>query len=276
MANSVNTNVGALVALSSLRSVNTQLDTTSKRVQTGFRVADAADDAAVFAVAQGIRGNIKAYASVQSSLAAGEGLGQVTAAALTGISNLIGDIKAKFANLADGSLTSDQRTVYQNDVNQLITQIQNYVSQATYNGKNLLNGSDDTSVTFVADVSGTTLTLQTTSSLSVATATFSSQFTATYLTASNYGSAMAELGTLETLVNSISAQIAAQSRSITLQKGFVDDLVDATKTGLGALVDADVASESATLQSLQVRQQLAIQSLSIANQQPNQLLSLFR
>src|SRR3546814_86340 len=107
MANSVNTNVGALVALSSLRVTNSDLDKTSKRVQTGFRVADASDDAAVFAVAQGIRGNIKAYASVQSSLAAGEGLGQVTAAALTGVSNLIGDVKAKFANLADGSLTSE-------------------------------------------------------------------------------------------------------------------------------------------------------------------------
>ena len=56
----------------------------------------------------------------------------------------------------------------------------------------------------------------------------------------------------------------------------MDDLVDATKKGLGALVDADVASESATLQSLQVRQQLNIQALSIANQQPNTLLSLFR
>src|SRR3546814_15196481 len=83
----------------------------------------------------------RSYASVQSSLSAGEGLGQVTAAALTGISNLIGDVKAKFANLADGSLTTDQRTVYQNDVNQLIGQITNYVNQATYNGKNLLSAS---------------------------------------------------------------------------------------------------------------------------------------
>jgi flagellin len=274
MANSVNTNVGALVALSSLRSTNASLDVTSKRVQTGFRVADASDDAAVFAVAQGIRGNIKAYASVQSSLAAGEGLGQVTAAALTGISNLIGDIKAKFANLADGSLTSDQRVVYQNDVNQLVSQIQNYIGQASYNGKNLLTA--DTSVTFVADVTGTTLTLQTSSSLSAAAASFSSTFTGGYTAASNYSSAIGDLGTLELLVNSISAQVAAQSRSISLQKGFVDDLVDATKKGLGALVDADVAAESATLQSLQVRQQLNIQALSIANQQPNTLLSLFR
>ena len=276
MANSVNTNVGALVALSSLRTLNSQLDQTSKKVQTGFRVADASDDAAVFAVAQGIRGNIKAYASVQSSLAAGEGLGQVTAAALSGISNLVGDIKAKFANLADGSLTTAQRTVYENEVDQLISQVSNYVSQATYNGKNLLNAVDGTSVSFVADVTGTTLSLQTSTGLASAVDQFSSVFTAGFTGAANYGSAISDLETLELLVNSLSAQVAAQSRSISLQKGFVNDLVDATKKGLGALVDADVAAESATLQSLQVRQQLNIQALSIANQQPNTLLSLFR
>jgi flagellin len=276
MANSVNTNVGALVALSSLRGINSQLDQTSKRVQTGFRVADASDDAAVFAVAQGIRGNIKAYASVQSSLAAGEGLGQVTAAALTGISNLLGDLKAKFANLADGSLTTEQRTVYANDAKQLVAQINNYVNQATYNGKNLLNTDDGTLVTFVADVAGTTLTLSTGSGLSSSSTTDLASIITAYSSAGLYNSAIANLAVYEAQVNSMSAEIAAQSRSISLQKGFVDDLVDATKKGLGALVDADVASESATLQSLQVRQQLNIQALSIANQQPNTLLSLFR
>ena len=277
MPNSVNTNVGALVALSSLRGINSELDKTSKRVQTGFKVADASDDAAVFAVAQGIRGNIKAYASVQSSLAAGEGLGQVTAAALTGISNLFGDLKAKFANLADGSLTSEQRTVYSNDAKQLVSQISNYISQATYNGKNLLNGgTGGTLVTFVADVSGTTLTLSTGTSLSSSTTAILTSAIGAYTSAGLYASAIANISVFEGIVNSMSAEIAAQSRSISLQKGFVDDLVDATKKGLGALVDADVASESATLQSLQVRQQLNIQALSIANQQPNTLLSLFR
>lgn len=277
MANSVNTNVGALVALSSLRGLNKQLDATSKRVQTGFRVADASDDAAVFAVAQGIRGNIKAYASVQSSLAAGEGLGQVTSAALTGISNLIGDIKAKYANLADGSLTTAQRDVYEADVGQLLSQITNYINQATYNGKNLLNpGTGGTAVTFVADVTGTTLTLSTGNALSSLATSLSAEFTSIFTSAAAYSNAISSLTVFETQVNSISAQVAAQTRSISLQKGFVDDLVDATKKGLGALVDADVAAESATLQSLQVRQQLNIQALSIANQAPNTLLSLFR
>ncbi len=277
MANSVNTNVGALVALASLRSTNNELDKTSKRIQTGFRVADASDDAAVFAVAQGIRGNVKAYASVQSSLAAGEGLGQVTAAALTGISNLVGDLKAKLANLADGSLTSDQRATYQSDATQIVNQITNFINQASYNGKNLLNTA--TSVSFVADVSGTTLTLQTGSALGGANGTNLTQVQTDidgFTDASQYSTALASLNVFESQVNSISASVAAQSRSLGLQKGFVNDLVDATKKGLGALVDADVAAESAALQSLQVRQQLGVQALSIANQQPNTLLSLFR
>ncbi len=277
MANSVNTNVGALVALASLRSTNNELDKTSKRIQTGFRVADASDDAAVFAVAQGIRGNVKAYASVQSSLAAGEGLGQVSAAALTGISNLVGDLKAKLANLADGSLTSDQRATYQADATQIVNQITNFINQASYNGKNLLNTA--TSVSFVADVSGTTLTLQTGSALGGANGTNLTQVQTDidgFTDASQYSTALASLNTFESQVNSISASVAAQSRSLGLQKGFVNDLVDATKKGLGALVDADVAAESAALQSLHVRQQLGVQALSIANQQPNTLLSLFR
>ena len=53
-------------------------------------------------------------------------------------------------------------------------------------------------------------------------------------------------------------------------------IVDATTTGLGAIVDADIGKASAAVQAQQVRQQLGIQSLSIANQQPSVLLGLFR
>jgi len=69
---------------------------------------------------------------------------------------------------------------------------------------------------------------------------------------------------------------AADTRSMTLQSNFVNSVVDATTTGLGAIVDADIGKASASVQALQVRQQLGIQSLSIANQQPSVLLGLFR
>lgn len=277
MANSVNTNVGALIALSSLRNVNREVDAVSKKVQTGFRVADAQDDAAVFAVAQGIRGDIKAKASVQSSLAGGEGLAQVTSAALKGISDVIGDVRAKLALLGSGSISDDQRQIYQDDVTQLIETMTSYTQQANFNGKNLLsntlNGAD---ASFVSDTSGSSLTL-TFTDIEAEIQTFAGSATVGSADpAADFATANDALTALETAVNQAMATVAAEGRALTLQKNFTDDLVDAAKKGLGALVDADVAAESANLQALQVRQQLNIQALSIANQQPNTLLSLFR
>lgn len=275
MANSVNTNVGALIALSSLRTVNKEVDITSKRVQTGYRVADAQDDAAVFAVAQGIRGDIKAKASVQSSLAGGEGLAQVTNAALKGISDVIGDIRAKLALLGSGSISDDQRAIYNADVTQLVATMTSYTTQANFNGKNLIatTGAD---ASFVADTAGATLSL-TAADIETEITTFGAAAEITNADpATEFGTANTALTALETAVNNAMASVAAEGRALTLQKSFTDDLVDAAKKGLGALVDADVAAESANLQSLQVRQQLNIQALSIANQQPNTLLSLFR
>lgn len=287
MTNSVNTNAGALVALSSLRGHGKALDVASKKIQTGFRVADASDDAAVFAVAQGVRANVKAYASVQSSLSAGIGLGEVTLSAVDGIYKLVGDIKAKIASLADGSLTTAQQDVYRNDTEQLISQINNYVSQASYNGKNLLTGDARAApLSFVGDVSGTTLSYSTAHQLNWDSDQFlgpnvlfpdaTDVFENINETPPDTATATIGLRSFESRLIEMASTVAAQKRSMELQKGFVDNLVDAMKSGLGALVDADIAAESANLQARQVAQQLGIQALSIANQQPNQLLPLLR
>ncbi|MBL8830802.1 MAG: hypothetical protein JNL71_00295, partial [Rhodospirillales bacterium] len=134
MSNSINTNVGAMVALASVRATQSALNSAAKQVQTGYRIADAADDASTFSVAQGIRGNLQAHQAVQGSLANGVGLGSVTQAALTGLSNLIGNMQAKLTQLADGSLNFNQQIIYFNDFYQITTQMQNFIDQANYNG----------------------------------------------------------------------------------------------------------------------------------------------
>ncbi|WP_209598371.1 flagellin [Ruegeria sp. HKCCSP351] len=91
--------------------------------------------------------------------------------------------------------------------------------------------------------------------------------------------ATAALAAVESLIDtSIDASAAfgsAQGR-IETQKEFISNLSDSFKSGIGALVDADMEETSARLQALQVQQQLATQSLSIANQAPQSILSLFR
>lgn len=287
MPNSVNTNTGALVALSTLRQSTASIDFTAKRVQTGYRVSDASDDAAIFAAAQGVRGNIKAYASVQSSLSSGIGLGQVTMAAIGGIYELVGDMRAKIISLADQSLTTAQQDVYRGDIEQLIVQVNNYISQANYNGKNLLTGdARATPLSFVADVSGTTLSYSSPHQLdwdsdqmlgpNVIFPDPGDVYENINESPPDTATALTGLRGFEGRLLEMSTNVTAQLRSMELQRDFVDGLVDAMKVGLGAQVDADIADESATLQSKQVGQQLAVQSLAIANQQPNVLLPLLR
>jgi flagellin len=272
MSNSVNTNIGAMVALASLRTTTSALNSASKQVQTGYRVSDASDDASTFSVAQGIRGNLQAYQAVQSSLANGAGLGSVTQAALTSISNLVGNMQAKITQLADGGINSSQRTIYQNDFNAMTSQVANFIAQANYNGANLLS-SGSAVKTFLSDTSGAALTMTSQSSVNAAFVSFNGS---SVTSASAATLALASLNTFSQAVATSLGANAAETRTMNLQSGFVNAIVDATTTGLGAIVDADIGKASASVQALQVRQQLGIQALSIANQQPSVLLSLFR
>jgi flagellin len=269
---SINTNTGALSALASLRSINAQLNVANKQLQTGYRVADAYDDASTFSVAQGLRGDLQAYTAVQGSLANGLGVGSVAQAALTSISDTIGNLQAKLTQLADGSITASQRTIYTADYNSLTSQISNFISQANYNSTNLVSAGS-TSKTFLASISGTTLSLSSQSSVSAAFTTFTGS--ASVATASDATAAITTLSTFQTAVSTSLAQTAGESRGLTVQSNFVNAISDAVQTGIGALVDADIGKAAALSSALRVRQQLAIQSLSIANLQPSQLVALF-
>jgi flagellin len=272
ISNSVNTNVGAMLALSSLRTTQSFLDVASKQVQTGYRVADASDDASTFSVAQGIRGNLQAFQAVQGSLANGVGLGTVTQAALTNVSDLVGNLQAKITQLADGSIGNSQRTIYAADFSAMTNQISNFIAQANYNGVNLLSNNSG-SKTFLSDTTASTLTVNTQSAVFTAFTTFT---TSSVSSASASTLALTSLTTFNASVSTSLGQNASDTRSLQLQSNFVNSVVDATITGLGAVVDADIGKAAAQVQALQVRRQLGIQSLSIANQQPAVLLGLFQ
>ena len=272
MSLSVNTNIGAMRALSSLRATGDALAINSKQLQTGYRVADAMDDASTFSVAQGIRANLQAFSAVQGSLASGMGVGSVTQSALTNISNVIGNLQAKVTQLADGSISDGQRTIYAADFAAMTNQVSNFMSMASYNGVNLIS-TGSIARSFVADTAGATLTMATQSSVAAAFTAFaaSSVSSATSSTA-----ALTSLTTFQTAVGTAIGGNATDTRSLQLQSGFVDAIADAMSTGLGQLVDADIGKAAAGVQTQQVRQQLAVQQLSVANQQPAILLALVR
>jgi flagellin len=272
----IHTNPGALVAQQTLRSVTTSLDKVSKQIQTGYKVADAKDDASTFAVAQGLRGNIASLGAVQQSLSGAVGLAEVGLAGATAVSNLFADIKSKLTQLADTSITSTQRTTYTTDLKDLSTQAKDLIKQAKFNGTNLLNNT--TAVNFIADVVGTQIAVtgvDVFTSASNFNASLGASVTAT-LARTLLNSSSATLDTFVTATNNALSGIAGDLRAIESQNNFSKAISDATEKGLGALVDADLAKASSKLQALQAQQQLSTQAITIANQAPSVLLALFR
>ena len=270
--NSVNTNVQAQIALQFLNQTTRDLDQAQNRVSTGLRVSSAIDDASSFAIAQGIRGDLKAYSAVTQGIANGKGVATIALAAANSISDLLGDIQAKIVQGMNAANTTAQQSILNADFQSLTTQINTFISNAVFNGRNLLSFSSS-SVNVIANIDGTTLTLRSQSAFSVSSMALGAQALTTTVAAYQ---ALSSLALAEAAINLVLGQIGADTRTLSFQDQFVSQLSDATNVGLGSIVDADMAKESARLQALQVKQQLGVQTLNIANQRPNILQQLFK
>ena len=273
MMNSVNTNISAIIGLQALTRINKELAIVQKRVSTGYRVADNRDDGAAFAVAQGLRADIKAYGAVTEQLSKGKGILNVASEAAKKVSETMGDVKKVLVKLSDEGLSDDERTQYEEDYGALREEINRFISQASFNGVNLL--TRNSAVNMVSGIDGA-------SSISARGYDLEDDV---YDALTDIGDAAAAQAMLSNngifstalrAVNTSLTRLGADSRSLDNQIDFINILSDANSTSLGAIVDADLAKESAALQSLQIKQQLAVQILGIANQSPSFLLSLFR
>ncbi|MDO9706971.1 flagellin [Paracraurococcus lichenis] len=275
--NSVNTNNGAMVALQSLNRTSDELAATQKRISTGYRVADARDDGAAFAVAERVRGEIAATQSANEQLGGMKGLLDVTQASLGNVSDTLKKMKELVVKLADDSITTEQRTQYQTQVKELTNNVKAFIEDASYNGKNILDESVSTLAnTVVRNGAGVTYTF---SGYSALTNIFDGISTANTWDQASASAALTATGALSTAISNTLTQLnnfGSYSKYVDSQITYNKAKMDAQESGLGALVDADLAKESARLQSLQIRQQLGTQALGIANQAPQTLLSLFR
>ena len=269
MAMSINTNVGAMVALQNLNRSNDQLEKTQLHITTGLKINGPKDDASTYAIAQRMRGDIAGMQAVKTALAAGESTVNVAITAGKAISDMLTEMKAKTVQANQAGLDSDSLNALHDDFTALRDQVETIVGTAEFNGKNLITigGSN---LTVLSTVDGSTITV-----------------TAQPLDSTNMGISASELTTgasaaleaIDTAINTVTTSLAALGASgkrIEVQAEFTVQLVDILKEGVGNLVDADLAEESASLQALQIKQQLGVQALSIANSGPQSILSLFR
>jgi flagellin len=404
--NSVNTNVGAMIALQSLNSTNSDLFTVQSRVNTGRKINNAKDNAAIWAIAQNQRGEVASYSAVKESLQRGQSAIDVGLSAGESVSDLLNKMKQLALSASDKNLDSSSRKAMETEYNSLAKQIGGTVANAEFNGVNMLNGSTisykalaNSKGTASIDVNGENLSLRTTAARAAAavtstvditngltlaantnltftvdadgaganvatTITFASgttwtadqiverinetlkaatgtsaqnakvsaelvagsaagskvlKFNSTYtgtassivvtagagvtsaVTSATAGAAAVGGGgvleiqnnvtfdsntnfallieQLDTSIQNVSSSVGRLGSGSKAMEGtlsFVSKLSDTLESGIGNLVDADLAKESARLQALQTKQQLGVQALSIANQSTGILLALFR
>ncbi|NQV61670.1 MAG: flagellin [Alphaproteobacteria bacterium] len=270
MVLSVNTNIGAMIALQHLNMTNTAMEKTQLAITTGLRVNGPKDDASTYAIAQNMRGDIVGLGAVKTALANGEAALNTAITAGKSISDLLTEMKAKVVQANQAGLDGASRTALHNDFVSLRDQISTIVATAAFNGINLVEQSAaGTSV--LSTVDGSTISV---SAQKLDATTLAIQATVLNTSA---GAATA-LAAIDTAINSVSDKLAALgsvAKRIEVQADFTTKLTDILKAGVGSLVDADMAEESAKLQSLQIKQQLGVQALSIANAGPQSILSLF-
>lgn len=412
---SILTNTSAMVALQTLKGINSGLSKTQSEISTGKSVASAKDNAAVWAISKVMESDVKGFAGISDSLALGESTVAVARKAAETVTDLLTDMKGKIVAAQESNVDRDK---LQTDIDALVDQIQSVVGAAQFNGLNLVDGSSSADVQILSsldrdssgsvsasqidvqrqnlgtggytskgvlagsegvstdadsasffldkdDTTGKALVIDSSTDAFAAgdsvtvrvgdkevsytvtaedvasttpddmvavglknaidalgitdlqvdydsgtpgTLTFlvadgddagttdqmdqDLTITAQFKNANSGGlgelatidvttsaNAAVALGNIETLIQTATDAAAAfgsaESR-ITTQADFISDLSDAMKTGIGSLVDADMEEASARLQALQTQQQLGIQSLSIANQQPQNILSLFK
>jgi len=276
MTISVNTNKSALTALQNLNRTNDELANTQNRVNTGLRIANAKDNAAVWAIAQGQRADIGALGAVRMSLDRAQSIAEVSMTAGETISDLLVDLKSKVVAAMDTSLDTASRTALDSDFKSILRQITQVVSNATFDGANLLDGSVGANIQFLANAEATQRITLSTQNMSLGGSILTVSGTASITTVTLATNVLTALNTSISQVNQALGNLGSQGKQIEAHLGFVSKLTDVLEAGVGNLVDADLAKESARLQGLQVQQQLGAQALSIANQAPQIVLQLFR
>ena len=275
LSNSVNTNVGAMVALQNLNATNNTLAETQNRISTGLKVGSAKDNGATWAIAQGQRATSISLNAVKDSLSRGSSTIDVALAAGESVSDLLTQMKEKALAASEATLDDPSRDALNEDFKALRDQIGKAVANAEFNGTSLLDGST-TGLGALANSSGTSTLTVAGEDLSLGGTVVSVGSTDSIGTATT---ASTMIDTLQDSIDAVSASLArlgTASKSYAMHQTFVSKLQDAIDAGVGNLVDADLAKESAKFQALQTKQQLGIQALSIANQTPQSILSLFR
>ncbi|MEX1234571.1 MAG: flagellin [Roseovarius sp.] len=277
---SILTNNSAMVALQTLKSVNSNLAKTQDMISTGKEIGKAKDNSAIWAISKVMESDVSGFNAISKSLSLGESTVAVASAGAEQITNILKDMKERIVAATGENVDHAKIT---DEIAEMTAQVNGIIEASQFNGTNLLksdvDGNGATSLTVTSSIDRTGATAVTRADISVDSADFEANLDLSDIEVNDATEARASIALIEahiqTAVNG-AASLGASAKRLDDQSEFVSKLTDTMKSGIGSLVDANMEETSARLQALQVQQQLSTQSLSIANQAPQAILSLFR
>lgn len=273
MVTSVNTNVNAMAAVQALSDISNQMTNTQSHIESGLKVSGAADNPAVFTIAQGLRANIGALGAVSDSLATGVATLQSQVAGATSISSALNTL-LKTVTQSEGQTDAASVAANNTTITNALKNIDAFVSATTLNGVNLLKATPDT-LSVISNVDGTATSVVGANSTAAGLG-LTAAATTVDGTEATTKTVIATVNAAITTINATLTKLGSATVQVQGIADFTAKLSSSASTALGAMVDANLSEESAKLSSLQTKQSLAIQSLSLANQGPSSLLQLFR
>ena len=276
MSLTIITNKAAMSSLQNLNATTDNLEQVQSRLGTGLRIATSKDNSAIWAIAQTQRADMGGLAAVRMGLDRAMSIGDTALTAGQNVAELLVKMKERVVAAQDVSINGVSRQALQEDFSALLRQVAQVVRDAAFDDVRLLDNSLPGGVRFLADAEGAAFITLANQDLRLGQAVITLSVSASVLTLT---AASASLALLNASIDNVSlalSEMGAQLKQLEQHNTFVGKLSDSVEGGVGNLVDADLAKESARLQALTVHQQLGAQALAIANQAPQIILSLFR
>ncbi len=280
---SILTNSSALTALESLNQTEQALSQTQNEVSTGLKVSSAADNAAYWSIATQLNADGGVVKAVNDALSESNQILSTATSAIQSIITTIGSIETALTQAANPGADI---SAIQTTVTALGKQLLDAVSGASFNGVNLLDGSQDAAaLQFVSGFNATstggtfnTISFQSAALYNAGAGSLvqsGTDLTNITVTTANASTELTNVQAALTAVTAYSSQIGSTQDRMNAASNFNSALSTDYTNGVSGLVDADMNEASTRLQALQTQQQLGIQSLSIANQNSQLILKLF-
>ena len=269
----INTNIAALNALNSLKTIGKELGVTQQRLQTTKRINEAADDPSGFSMVSKLNSRARGLATALDSVGTSQNMLAIAEGAATTIHDNLLTIQDLIRSATSDNLGTTERTAIKQQINDLSTEIDRLQSSTTFNGNKLIDGSFTGKRVLTGSEASDTILMSINQNFSMASLGL------TLVSVDTTANASLSLTLVDAGLASVRLEIQNMGSLGSRLRGVTDNLSIAvvnTKSAASRIQDADVASEQVNAVRLQIMQQLATAQLSAANSAPQQILALFR